>query len=114
MDLIVDTSTHIKAFCMLTLKLIQSPDMDFNALKDLLSGKNTEYRISPVLLDKFNEQIEELLREGISALLNMMGNAGRLIGSGAAQVTKWSVLGLFLRRVLLHFDKLPFSQVSSM
>lgn len=64
-----------------------------------------------MLLEKFNEQIEELQKEGVGLLLDMIANAGRLIGSGIGQVTKSSVLGLFLRRVLLHFDKLPFSQV---
>ena len=38
---IIDTSIYNRGFCMLSLKLIQSPDIDFQSLKDLLAGKNT-------------------------------------------------------------------------
>lgn len=37
----VNNPTYIRGFCMLSLKLIQNPDMDFNSLKDLLSGKTS-------------------------------------------------------------------------
>ncbi|KAK6628847.1 hypothetical protein RUM43_002663 [Polyplax serrata] len=107
----VDNSAYIRGFCMLSLKLIQSPDIDFNSLKDLISGKTTGYKISPLLQKKFQEQVDELLEEGVGALLDMIGSAGRLIGSAIGQVTRSSGLGLFLRRVLLYFDKLPFSQI---
>ena len=70
-----------------------------------------EYKISPILHEKFFEQVKELLQDGVGALLDMIGSAGRLIGTAIGQVTKSSALGLFLRRVLLYFDKLPFSQV---
>lgn len=41
MEEIFDSSTYIRGFCMLSLKLIQSPDIDFQSLKELLAGKNT-------------------------------------------------------------------------
>lgn len=45
--------------------------------------------------------------------MNTMSNTTRLIstGKGGTGIAKHSVLGLFLRRILLSFDKLPFSQV---
>lgn len=64
-----------------------------------------------MLVSEFLESMEILLRDGVGALLNIMSNTTRLVSSGKGGCAKYSVLGLYLRRVLLSFDKLTFAQV---
>uniref|UniRef100_A0A0A9Y630 Anaphase-promoting complex subunit 5 n=4 Tax=Lygus hesperus TaxID=30085 RepID=A0A0A9Y630_LYGHE len=99
-------------FCMLMLKLIQSPDMDFTELVKLLeSGK---YQIQPELIENFKIKVEELLERDVGCSPDVLTNVERLPHNelnGYELINRSSKIGLFLRRVQLFFEKLSFSQM---
>ncbi|XP_076645488.1 anaphase promoting complex subunit 5 ida isoform X1 [Halictus rubicundus] len=104
-------------FCLAALKLIQSPDMDLNALLNVLYSP--EY-----VLHRFAHRLEVQLNvlkgEGIEGLLDLFDSVGRLMKStldhslSLPALNKNSVLGLYIRRVIIFFEKLPFDQVVSL
>ncbi|XP_034191300.1 anaphase promoting complex subunit 5 ida [Osmia lignaria lignaria] len=99
-------------FCLAALKLIQSPDMEFNALLNILYSP--EY-----ILHRFAHQLEVQLNvlkgKGVEGLLDLFDSVGRLmkptIDLALPALNKNSVLGLYIRRVIIFFEKLPFDQV---
>ncbi|KAK4872855.1 hypothetical protein RN001_014884 [Aquatica leii] len=110
---------HIRDFCILILKLIQSPDLMLEELLDILTcGK---YLIHQEVIDSFNDTLRHLNEDGIDYLLLVMDNIGKLIlhdtdivmNKTISQINKKSVIGYYLRRLLINFDKLTFSEVSS-
>ncbi|KAF5289260.1 hypothetical protein FQA39_LY15190 [Lamprigera yunnana] len=109
---------HIRDFCVLILKLIQSPDLTREELLEVLtSGK---YLTHQEVIHGFNSTLKHLNEDGIDYLLNVIDNIGKLILRDSdtvvnklmAQINKKSVIGYYLRRLLLNFDKLTFSDVS--
>ncbi|XP_060832174.1 anaphase-promoting complex subunit 5 [Bombus pascuorum] len=101
-------------FCLVALKLIQSPDMDLNTLLNILHSP--EY-----ILHRFAHHMEvqlNMLRgKGVEGLLDLFDNVGRLTkpsldhSLSLPALNKNSVLGLYIRRVIIFFEKLPFDQV---
>lgn len=90
----------------------QSPDMEFNALLNILYSP--EY-----ILHRFAHQLEVQLNvlkgKGVEGLLDLFDSVGRLmkptIDLALPALNKNSVLGLYIRRVIIFFEKLPFDQV---
>ncbi|XP_023229697.1 anaphase-promoting complex subunit 5-like isoform X1 [Centruroides sculpturatus] len=108
----IQTNQQHRDFAITTLKLIQNPDMD---LKQLISI------IKPILhpqtytmvLDRLNE----LKLQGVAGIMDYIQSLESLLVDPHNQtpvVHKSSVLGLFLRRMLLAFDKLSFSQATKL
>ncbi|XP_031826496.2 anaphase promoting complex subunit 5 ida [Nomia melanderi] len=104
-------------FCLAALKLIQSPDMDLNGLLNVLySSEYVLHRFA----HRLEVQLNALKGEGVEGLLDLFDSVGRLMKSildhslSLPALNKNSVLGLYIRRVIIFFEKLPFDQVVSL
>ncbi|KOB76178.1 Anaphase-promoting complex subunit 5 [Operophtera brumata] len=103
-----------KDFCMLALKLIQCPDMEFKELETLLT--DGRYNLLSVHLQNFCVRLQNIYVNGISALMDCVtSTVDKLMieqsETNPCVIARYSVLGLYLRRILLHLDKLTFVQV---
>ncbi|XP_012256347.2 anaphase-promoting complex subunit 5 isoform X2 [Athalia rosae] len=101
-------------FCILALKLIQSPDLDLRSLLKLI--RSEEYilqRLASQLENKF-ELLYEMGVKGLldlsDSLMHLMDPALDLCHSHPA-LNKNSVLGLYTRRIVISLEKLSFYQV---
>ncbi|XP_015586196.1 anaphase-promoting complex subunit 5 [Cephus cinctus] len=101
-------------FCIVALKLIQSPDMDLSSLLNILNSP--EY-----VLQRIGRHLDthlcELASKEIEGLLDLFDSLGRLTkpaldhSLSLPALNKNSVLGLYVRRVIVLFEKLTFYQV---
>ncbi|XP_017876328.1 anaphase-promoting complex subunit 5 [Ceratina calcarata] len=101
-------------FCLAALKLIQSPDMELDALMNILYSPEYD-------LQRFGHQLGVQLivlkGKGIDGLLDLFESVGNLMKSSLDHslslptLSKNSVLGLYIRRIIIFFEKLPFDQV---
>ncbi|XP_047042059.1 anaphase-promoting complex subunit 5 isoform X1 [Helicoverpa zea] len=107
-------SKYRKDFCMLALKLIQCPDMEFKELEALLT--DGRYNLLSVHLQNFCVRLQNIYVNGVSALTDCVTSRidKLMIESNPCIMARYSVLGLYLRRILLHLDKLTFVQVVSL
>ncbi|PSN35870.1 Anaphase-promoting complex subunit 5 [Blattella germanica] len=100
-------------FCTLVLKLIQCPDLELHELQAILTSGN--YNLLPLHLQNFNQQLMEIHQNGVGSILDLIQNLSRLIVEPthmvAPVVHKSSIIGLYIRRIMILFDKLSFSQV---
>ncbi|CAH0749049.1 unnamed protein product [Diatraea saccharalis] len=106
-----------KDFCILSLKLIQCPDMEFKELETLLT--DGRYNLLSVHLQNFCVRLQNIYVNGISALMDCVtSTVDKLMiepnETNPCVITRYSVLGFYLRRILLHLDKLTFMQVVSL
>lgn len=91
--------------------------MEFGALLNVLYSP--EY-----ILHRFARQLEVqlnvLIGKGVEGLLDLFDSIGRLMkptldhSLSLPALNKNSVLGLYIRRVIIFFEKLPFDQVVSL
>ncbi|CAH0393703.1 unnamed protein product [Bemisia tabaci] len=98
-------------FCMLILRLIQCPDMSFEELVNEI--QNGKFKPEPELVKSFIDQVSIILDEDVGHLIEVINSMGGLMldhDTVGPLVNKSSPVGVFLRRVLLCFDKLTFSQ----
>ncbi|XP_033223750.1 anaphase-promoting complex subunit 5 isoform X2 [Belonocnema kinseyi] len=96
------------------MKVRKSPDMDLRPLLDLLYS-------SEFVLQQFAHTLENELQllndNGVMALLDLFENLGKLtkpaLDHSLAQplLNKNSVLGLYVRRIIILFERLTFYQV---
>ncbi|XP_041978762.1 anaphase-promoting complex subunit 5 [Aricia agestis] len=106
-----------KDFCILALKLIQCPDMEFKELESLLTDGC--YNLLDVHLENFCVRLKNIYFNGINALMDCVTSTIdklmiQQVETIPCIITKSSVLGLYLRRILLYLDKLTFVQVVSL
>ena len=107
-------------FCVLILKLLQSPDLSLTELSNILVSAN--YKVHPNVRESFNDTLANLYANGTGTMLDIIDSLNRnmtfneSIGPGLDTyciVSKSSVVGYFLRRLIVNFDKLTFSEVTS-
>ena len=103
-------------FCRLLLKLMQTVDKPLSKLsEDILLSK--EYDIHITLKTFWRNKLVRLGQEPVSGIMAAMNDMERLMLDNCSNemplLSKHSVSGLFLRRIMLGFEKLSFSQVSS-
>ncbi|GBM09638.1 Anaphase-promoting complex subunit 5 [Araneus ventricosus] len=94
------------------LKLIQNPDMDLKRLINIIHPV-----IHPRTYQIFVERLHKLRKNGIAAIMDYIATLDSLLVEPApvlAVIQKSSVLGLFIRHMLLAFDKLSFSLVTKL
>ncbi|XP_053600479.1 anaphase-promoting complex subunit 5 isoform X2 [Plodia interpunctella] len=106
-----------KDFCILALKLIQCPDMEFKELEALL--KDGRYNLLSVHIQNFCVRLQNIYANGINALKDCVTSTiDKLMveqsETNPCIITRYSVLGFYLRRIMLYLDKLSFSQVVSL
>ena len=101
-----------KHFCRLLLKLIQSNDLD---LCDLVKKIVSDTEIHPGLKACWKRKLASICHDPVSGLMTVMSEFERLLCESHALpfLHKLSVSGLFIRRILLGFDKLSFTEVSN-
>lgn len=103
---------HLRDFYLLTLKLIHCPDLAFTELHKLVTG-NT-YNLMPELLVNYEKLCDKILTKKIDGMMDTINNLNKMLidlpGQVSPLVNKSSPVGLFLRRMMLHFDKLSFPQ----
>ncbi|XP_035723802.1 anaphase-promoting complex subunit 5-like [Vespa mandarinia] len=99
-------------FCLAAVKLIQSPDMEMYTLLHMLYSSEHIYSFGHEL----ELQLNTLLDKGIEGFLDLFDSLGRLMKStldhaiSVPLLNKNSVLGLYVRRIIIFFEKLPFDQ----
>lgn len=104
---------HRRDLCMLVLKLIQCPDLELNELRAIMSSG--KYALLTAHVQNFDKKLVEILQKGVSSILDLIQSLRRLMVEPShmvpAIVHKSSVIGLYIRRIMVLFDKLSFSQV---
>lgn len=104
-----------RTFSMLVLHLIQCPDLTFQELINLIScGK---YQLPQFFIRSYLLEIHHALTNDLNILLSMFRNLeGNLLDNGLPKVhpikiiNGGSPIGVFLRRVVVFFDKMQFLQ----
>ncbi|GIX68288.1 anaphase-promoting complex subunit 5 [Caerostris extrusa] len=94
------------------LKLIQNPDMDLKRLINIIHPI-----MHPKTYEIFIERLHKLRKNGIAAIMDYIATLDSLLVEPAPVlpvIQKSSVLGLFIRHMLLAFDKLSFSLVTKL
>ena len=94
-----------REFLYALLQLIQEADMDLPSLCDRLQAT-----ASDGLYKSFINKLEEI-DENLDSLVSTFLNLNNLFTMQPNVITKTSVIGLFLRRLILAFDKLNFELV---
>lgn len=111
-------------FCVLILRLLQSPDLPLWELRNLLTSK--KYTLPETLINSFDQILADLNDSGIGQLSDIVDSLNKLmtfsentinenksfLTSGSCTIAKTSVVGYYLRRFIIHFDKLTFSEVT--
>ncbi|XP_066585318.1 anaphase-promoting complex subunit 5 [Prorops nasuta] len=108
------TVVEKRDFCLASLKLIQSPDMELNGLLNVLYSHE-------FVLHRYAHQLElelnEICAKGVEEFLDLFDGLGWLMkpsldhSLSAPILNKTSVLGLYVRRIIIFFEKLVFDQV---
>ncbi|KAJ8948335.1 hypothetical protein NQ318_019320 [Aromia moschata] len=111
-------------FCVLVLRLLQSPDLPLLELRKLLTSK--KYTLPQTLIDSFDQTLLNLNESGIGHLLdivdslnkimsfsdNTMNESKSFLTNNSNSIAKTSIVGYYLRRFIIHFDKLTFSEAT--
>lgn len=105
---------YVRDFCLLLIKLIQSPDLECPELLILLS--NAE--LDDALLEEFESTLELILTSPVGFLLDTINIIKTLTvqednTSSSIFVSKHSIAGFYIRRLVISFDKLGFAEVTS-
>ncbi|XP_029166139.1 anaphase-promoting complex subunit 5 [Nylanderia fulva] len=100
-------------FCLASLKLIQSADMELSTLLDMLY--ESEYALHR-FADQLEVELDVLDEKGVDGLLDLFDSLRRLMepkdhSLSLPALNRNSVLGLYVRRMLIFFEKLAFDQV---
>ncbi|KAJ8919973.1 hypothetical protein NQ315_006503 [Exocentrus adspersus] len=110
-------------FSTLVLRLLQSPDLPLLELRNLLTSKH--YTLPETLINSFDQTLASLDECGIGHLLDAAESLNKFmvpndnanesksfLTSTTSIIAKTSIVGYYLRRFIIHFDKLTFSEVA--
>ncbi|XP_064615999.1 anaphase-promoting complex subunit 5-like [Liolophura sinensis] len=104
------TQKQMRNFMTCVLKLLQSPDVPLQKLLNNLKGT-----LSPSLQEAFSNRLKEFYSDGVSPIMDFFQTLSELLSTDRGTViSKTSFLGMFIRRMILAFEKLSFSQVISL
>ena len=102
-------------FCRLLLKLMQTVDKPLSKLsEDILLSK--DYDVHLTLKTCWRNKLARMGQDPVSGVMAAMNDIERLLVDNSNDVPvlcKHSISGLFLRKIILGFEKLSFSEVSS-
>ncbi|KAK3088849.1 hypothetical protein FSP39_024561 [Pinctada imbricata] len=97
-------------FITVILELLQSADLP---LEDLIEKLKPLIRYT--LYEDFNTRLKDFYENGVLSLMDFFQELSKLLPEPSTFepiISSSSVLGLFLRRMILAFDKLSFTQVT--
>lgn len=106
------TNQQNRDFASTMLKLIQNPDMDLKRLINIIHPI-----MHPKTYQVFIDRLQNLKENGVAAIMDYIATLDSLLVEPAPilpLIQKSSVLGLFIRHMLLAFDKLSFSLVTKL
>jgi len=99
------------ATSLLILSLVQSPDLDLTAICNKIIDK---LKLSG-LIAAWARGVTTLQEEGVAGVMDLIQTSvEKLLTTDQYPVNRSSVIGLLLRQMFLSFDKLTFSEVSSL
>ncbi|XP_052222567.1 anaphase-promoting complex subunit 5-like isoform X3 [Dreissena polymorpha] len=111
-----DSDTEVKFserekrdFMVTILQLLQSSDL---TLKELCIKIRDKMKTELYVL--FLKKLQEFVGEGVGAMKDYVQNVMRDYFQNNSGVERTSVLGLFIRRMVLAFEKLSFTQVTDL
>ena len=107
-------SIERKDACRLLLKLLQNVDLPLSELaREIL--QHPEYQINPELKACWKRKLDEVSSDPVSGLMNLMSSLEKMPGESHTIpiLHRHSICGIFLRKILLGFEKLSFSEVSN-
>ncbi len=96
---------EIGMFCLICMKSIQSLDCSYNQFLSQISQPFVTNKVKKKMIDK----LVDISNQGLSQLMELMTNLKQI-----SYIQKSSIVGLFIRRMWLYFDKLSFSAVSQL
>lgn len=99
-------------FMITVLQLLQASDITLKELCLKIRDK-----MKPELYTMFQKKLQEFMDEGVGAIKDYFQNIMFLLVSDNSDqpvITKSSVFGLFIRRMILAFEKLSFSQMTDL
>ena len=101
-----------KQFCLLMLGLIQDPDLSLAGLARRVS--DSAFRLPAGMLGAWRRCLEVIPGEDVHGLLDLVKSLRDLVDPEKPMpfLHRSAYLGQYLRRLVLHFDKLSFSEVS--
>ncbi|ESP01711.1 hypothetical protein LOTGIDRAFT_238189 [Lottia gigantea] len=110
-DVVYFTEKEQRDFMLTLLELLQGSDIELKELRMKLQGI-----IKPALFDAFFEKLKEIHDDGLPTVREFFNSIINLVFSDSnetieAVISKNSVVGFFIRRMLLAYNKLSFSQV---
>ncbi|KAI0218824.1 Anaphase-promoting complex subunit 5 [Lamellibrachia satsuma] len=92
------------------LGLVQTADLELKEMMFKIANV-----LKPTLMRNFSEQLRNLSTEEVGAVMDLFQTLPiNLFQEPKPLLHKCSVLGFFVRRILLAFDKLSFSQVAAL
>ncbi|CAH1119671.1 unnamed protein product [Phaedon cochleariae] len=101
-------------FCVLILRLLQSPEIPLLELYNLLTSN--KYHIPQSLFESFDTTLVNLNTQGVGSLLDVTESLQKIINRPDDPlntiIAKSSIIGYYLRRFIVYFDKLTFSEVT--
>ena len=104
------TPKQRKDVCLLLLQLLQGPELDGGRLL-----RQLHRRLPAEQLDGFCRRQRRLRDAGVEGLAELVAGAEQLIVDGGPRrmaVSCTSVVGFFVRRMVLAFTRLPFHEVT--
>lgn len=107
-----------RTFSMLALHLIQCPDLTFGELINLIScGK---YQLPPTFIQTFHLEVYHMINTNLTIIGEMFKNMdGSSLDNGLPKVHELKIVnssspvGIFLRRVMVFFNKMQFLQTEA-
>lgn len=119
-----ENSKFHRTFSMLVLHLIECPDLTFEELNNLIScGK---YQLPQYFIRTYHLEVHRLVNSDLDATMDMFKNLegsstseDNLLDAGLPKVrpkkiiNSCSPIGVFLRRIMVFFDKMLFLQTAA-
>lgn len=103
---------HVKRFSLLLLKLIQYPDMSYKDLHAFLASPTTG--IDAAHLRRFEDMMATIPKVGVDVLADFQNFVRKMITLPDSNHTNFvypfSVVGFYVRRILIAMSKMQFSQ----
>ena len=104
-----------KDFCRLLLTLTQNVDMSLAQLSTKILANQDGFEIHQALKVCWKRKLVSICEDPVSGLMSVMSDYDRLLCDSPVlpYLHRLSVCGLFIRRILLGFEKLSFTEVSN-
>ncbi|XP_057377041.1 anaphase-promoting complex subunit 5-like [Daphnia carinata] len=103
------SSQQCKDFCLLSLELIQCYDVTWEDFEIILEPGH--YNLSTKIISEFTRSLHQIVKDGASGLLDLGESLEKLLmepAKGKPMIRKDSVLGIFIRKMVLQMDRMTF------